>query len=514
MKTRELESQILDFIDGRLNHDEENTLVETLINDADALEHYYQYVLVDSALTRLIEGKMALTEEDSIAAIAQKRSRFRSLEFTALAVAAIVTLTLFTLRLILIEEVPPTLTFRAAPDTHFEITHSEEHRDTARPGTLAIGSRLQLSQGSMELKFSSGVRAIVQAPVDLTLNASDQLFLREGTAWFGVPPAAHGFQVLSPELHVTDLGTEFGILASPDASDEIHVFKGKVRARSLNPRKTQHLLTSGQARLSDPTGRLIEIPVRPPSFRPDLPTELPHVHFNFEQQNGTLEVLGTHPDLPTITASLISTNPSANTITGVSGAALSLRGEGDHVRTNWPGLSGTTPRSVAFWLRIPPDVQQASSLPAAVVWGDPTSGLNAKWKITVVSSEDDPQARARLSFGMERYDGSTPLNDGHWHHFVTSYTGRSMDSGLPEISIYIDGKPEALTRNLGKKGILDQPTEVRTLTRSIESIPLMIGAPESTQPNSFVGDLDELYIFEGVISHDTIEDLRSIAPAP
>ena len=94
---------------------------------------------------------------------------------------------------------------------------------------LAVGSRLSLSQGAVEVTLPSGVEALVQAPAHLILEREDRIYLKHGIARFRVPPEGAGFQVRSPEMLVTDFGTEFGIISGSGGSDEVHVFKGSVK---------------------------------------------------------------------------------------------------------------------------------------------------------------------------------------------------------------------------------------------------------------------------------------------
>lgn len=512
MSPRELEQQIQQFLDGTLSAEEQDRLTELLLEDADALELYRQHALLDSSLTRLLEGKMSLTDKDNIATLAEERSRFRSLRTTWLAAAAILTVSLITLRFILIANDPPALTFRSVPDTVFKVSPPVGSDHDPDPGTLTVGSSLDISQGTMELVLASGVRSIVQAPVQLTLDSRNQIDLHEGTAWFHVPPGARGFRVTTPELDIVDLGTEFGVLSTPDDFDEVHVFSGMVEARSRRADHKALALTAKQARRSDPTGELKITSLRPSEFLTTLPDELPHLYFSFDgETDGQLEVAGPHPHAAGIEAELISPDPSALLVPSAMGHALKLSGDRDHVVTDWPGFPGTTPRSVAFWLRIPAGTLQADSLPAMVGWGDPTQGMNAKWKVTLAQTEDG-HSFPRISFGVERFDGSTILNDGEWHHFVAIYSGRTLARGLPEVAIHIDGRRESLTRNIGSLGNPDQVLAVGTLTNTFKARPLRIGVSVMGLPDSVHGEIDELYIYQGAISEDTIHALISEKP--
>jgi hypothetical protein len=112
---------------------------------------------------------------------------------------------------------------------------------------------------------------IVVAPAIFNLQSENRLLLQQGTAWFRVSKEGYGFQVVTPEMTVTDLGTEFGVLSHSNISDEIHVFSGRVVAQSLNALHTKETITSGQARICDPVGRFQTISIRGEDFLLKLP---------------------------------------------------------------------------------------------------------------------------------------------------------------------------------------------------------------------------------------------------
>src|SRR5262249_44377513 len=54
--------------------------------------------------------------------------------------------------------------------------------------------------------------------------------LMRGRLTARVPEAARGFEILSPQGKVSDLGTEFGLSVSESGATNVHVFEGKVVA--------------------------------------------------------------------------------------------------------------------------------------------------------------------------------------------------------------------------------------------------------------------------------------------
>jgi hypothetical protein len=150
-------------------------------------------------------------------------------------------------------------------------------------GQLKTGQRLPatpmfLQSGCAEIKFDSGATMIVEAPARFEVRAVNSVELTSGRIAAKVPPSAHGFAVETAGGRVVDLGTEFGVAISPDGSDQIDVFKGKVMAaapQAASPVDSL-MLSEGQAAVSaghqiklDPDGAQAQAFVRsliPPAY--------------------------------------------------------------------------------------------------------------------------------------------------------------------------------------------------------------------------------------------------------
>jgi hypothetical protein len=132
----------------------------------------------------------------------------------------------------------------------------------------------------------------------------------------------------------------------------------------------------------------------------------------------------------------------ATVVPGIGGPALEL--DGAHIETDWPGISGTAPRSFACWLRLAeaPD-RTGGTAPPLAWWGDPTGNWNRKFKVAVVGGGDREAAVLRVSFGGTFLDGVTPLPHGEWRHIAVVYAGNDPD-GRPDLRAFIDGRPEPL----------------------------------------------------------------------
>jgi hypothetical protein len=360
-----------------------------------------------------------------------------------------------------------------------------------------------LRQGAVEFTLSSGVTAYVEAPADLSLLEKNRIFQSIGRTRFQVPKDASGFQVMTPDLLITDLGTEFGVLASPESPNEVHLFKGKVEvAHRRGLRKTEVL--SGQvARVAGPAGHLQPTPLRPDEFPESLRPRIPHLRFSFDSMDGkSIPVTGDHPDVPALSASWIPgrTDPRQSPLVpGKFGKAYRNYGKGDHIQTNWPGISGRSARSVAVWLRLPAD-KPALKRESILVWGD-TGEFGGKFEVGWNFHPDLGQVGAlRINCGPGYVVGSTDLRDGRWHHLAVVFGGEPDPETRIPVRLYVDGAAEKASkwRNF-------MPYTTPGWNANTE---LRIGIHFDTKGvprGTLQGDLDELYIFSGVLTEEGIK---------
>ena len=137
----------------------------------------------------------------------------------------------------------------------------ERHCRALQAGQRLPATALFLQSGFAEIKFDAGAIIIVEAPARFQVRAGNSVELTSGQLSAKVPAGAIGFAVETTTTRVVDLGTEFGVAISPDGSNDIQVFKGKVRAEAQAARPggsvATLLLTEGQAAVS--TGREIKL---------------------------------------------------------------------------------------------------------------------------------------------------------------------------------------------------------------------------------------------------------------
>lgn len=269
MTRSELDHAIQASFDGTLTEAGCLELRAALKSDPAARALYYEYADLHQSLTYRISRITSFHSAKSLAEIRLHLQGRRTARMTILAAAAALVILGVVMKLTFVSREPALATFQGATGSIYAIEHATGKAGAA--DSLSEGSIVNLSQGTFEFTLGNGTRGVVLAPAEFELRSEKEMRLERGTAWFEVSAQGKGFQVSTPELSVTDLGTEFGILADPEAGDEVHVFSGRVEA--LGARGATEMLTTGQARRYGPTGKLDEIPAKPGRFLSNLPDE-------------------------------------------------------------------------------------------------------------------------------------------------------------------------------------------------------------------------------------------------
>ncbi|QDS89658.1 FecR protein [Rosistilla ulvae] len=132
-------------------------------------------------------------------------------------------------------------------------TNQYEVGDSVSPREI-----IELESGLVQMQFFRGATLTLEGPARLEINAPDQVMLHSGQAWAQVPVPARGFTVLTSETKIVDLGTEFGVSATPGQRTEVRVFDGLVELyepASKPDGDMLHSLETGQAISVDVQGR-------------------------------------------------------------------------------------------------------------------------------------------------------------------------------------------------------------------------------------------------------------------
>jgi hypothetical protein len=122
-------------------------------------------------------------------------------------------------------------------------------------GDMQAGKVLQLERGLAEVCFQCGAKVVMEGPASLELLSGKSARLRHGKLTARVPGPATGFEIISPQGKVIDLGTEFGVSVSDNGATDVYVFEGKVEAHPHSDGKAKagamSLLQNEAARIAE-----------------------------------------------------------------------------------------------------------------------------------------------------------------------------------------------------------------------------------------------------------------------
>ena len=106
--------------------------------------------------------------------------------------------------------------------------------DTGFGASLLAGQELDLDQGLAEITFENGSRLVLEGPSRFLVPDADRAKLIAGRLSAAVPETAVGFCIETNRVAVSTAGTQFGLVANGDGTNELHVFDGPLQARVLD----------------------------------------------------------------------------------------------------------------------------------------------------------------------------------------------------------------------------------------------------------------------------------------
>jgi ferric-dicitrate binding protein FerR (iron transport regulator) len=367
-----------------------------------------------------------------------------------------------------------------------------------QPGALLRkGQLLELAAGYAEVTFDSGARVVLEGPSTLVINSAWDSTLRKGTVKASVPPQAIGFRISNPSVEVTDLGTEFTMIADASGATDVLVLKGEVEAAPhssvdsetilLKEREARRFETTGISEVSDQAEKFARFAQLHPLER--FTTDFHYAHWSFDDGDLTGRYSGAG-DLPAQLEGEPAGVAQARS-TGQWHEALRLDGQ-LQARTSFPGISSLSPHTVSFWVKVPEDAPLSDAY-AMVAWRTSTPKL--AYRPVHISWNRNPTEGAlgalRTDFSGGCALGTTSLRDGRWHHVAVVLTPGD-DPALPlQVKQYVDGRLESSTIIPGK--IRGPAGPANPTLDDLVWIGCRLGASGPRQER-FRGEIDELYI--------------------
>jgi ferric-dicitrate binding protein FerR (iron transport regulator) len=324
-----------------------------------------------------------------------------------------------------------------------------------RPGSyLRKGQKLELAAGFAEITFDSGAQVVLEGPASLDLNSAWDATLRRGTLKANVPTEAMGFRISNPSVQVVDLGTEFTMIADSSGAADVLVLKGMVETSShdsagqrtivLHENQSRHFARSGISKVSDPEEKFarVALPVPLDHFAPVTQ----YVHWSFDEEGGDFLKADTFGEpLEAFNAQLQEVSDAVLQSIRTQGRwQRALRFNGHlFAKGAFPGISGNASHTIAFWVKVPEDVQLRSAY-AMVAWSANSQKLGSH-PVHIGWNRNPTEGTVgvlRTDYGGGFALGATPLRDGRWHHVAVVFVpGEDKDTPV-EVKQYVDGRFE------------------------------------------------------------------------
>ena len=112
-------------------------------------------------------------------------------------------------------------------------------------------------------------------------------------------------------------------------------------------------------------------------------------------------------------------------------------------KPHFPAFPATLPHTVAFWVKVPEDVQLSSAY-AMVAWSANSKKLGSH-PVHIGWNRNPTEGTIgvlRTDYGGGFALGATPLRDGRWHHVAVVFVPGEDEDTPVEVKQYVDGRFE------------------------------------------------------------------------
>ncbi len=263
------------LLDDQIAPDEMARLGKAIREDARVRDYYIDSLLVSAVIRRSSQVTGELSASDLIQAlsIGENLGRSKRLARSLYSIAAVLVLGILIFTAVILFR--PT-TQGPEIGTLVGAYEAQWRGACPRPGEPVHVGAYDLREGVAKMTLNGGTNLLLEAPCQVKLTSVEEVTLKNGRLVVGVSLPARGLRVRTHTALITDLGTEFGVIARSDGSTEAHVLKGRVNV-ALDPdgsgRSSSLVVTEGQAATVDATGSAIQdgLAARPDYFVLQLP---------------------------------------------------------------------------------------------------------------------------------------------------------------------------------------------------------------------------------------------------
>ncbi|HUT12348.1 MAG TPA: LamG domain-containing protein, partial [Thermoguttaceae bacterium] len=174
-------------------------------------------------------------------------------------------------------------------------------------------------------------------------------------------------------------------------------------------------------------------------------------------------------------------------VTGMIGGALQFDGVDDQVQiTDYKGISGATPRTVAAW------VKTTTTDGPIIAWGTNTAGK--KWIFRTYSGGDGQNGAMRMEVNGGYVVGETDLRDGQWHHVAAVLPDGATN--VNKVLLYVDGRLEGISGSLGNP-----------INTDPAGIDVLIGSSGTLNNGYLAGAIDDVFIYDRALTTGEIQGM-------
>ncbi|WP_027330220.1 LamG-like jellyroll fold domain-containing protein [Marinimicrobium agarilyticum] len=484
--------------------DARRQLLARVREDPDLKSHLRHQIRVHRLLKHSVHAK---TGENFVAGVVQEIQRRKPSkrswrwQMSVLAASCCVIFAIFAV----------TLNWHQEPSAVGSISKLAGTEPHLMPGQSIDAGSFYLSTGYAELSLTNGVVLLLESPARLEFEGANRVLLTEGALVAKVPPEAIGFAVDTPSSNIVDLGTEFGVAVDGTGASQVHVLEGEVKVKTPNATEYENLYQN-DARAFDIDRQVEVIESLPNRFMRTLPGRRyqdPHyLHWNFDDFNGRFGCEGPGINgqcFPAKPRTLSGSDGAPDVVSGAFDDAVYFDGTNQWLSTAFPGIGGSKPRTVAFWVKVPQDFEPHQGF-GILSWG--LADKLSAWQISINPLEvSGPLGRIRIGTNEAEIVGTTDLRDNRWHHVAIVLFGGDKADLSTHVLMYIDGKLErSFDKSIARVFTdLDHP----------KSKPLMMGRniafsdlSNTEKVNRFFrGAVDEVFIFDTALTQKDIVKL-------
>ncbi|QDU08967.1 FecR domain-containing protein [Gimesia aquarii] len=280
--------------------EQHQTLENLLAEDAEARQHYFNYLELHLNLERLHDERPEAEIDFQIPTHAIQSSQTKPFTNNAFkssqalwGLVSIVCVSIVMGMLFLVQKPiePPQLSQPDRPTTVnktqvAEVTQTAAIRFAEGAPFLEVGSPIEIaqeyaiSQGQIQFKFNNGAEVILVGPAVFESQGAEHLAVRYGSCSVFAPEGAEGFTVETPLSNVVDFGTRFSVNVTETGNTDVQVIEGETDVRPIevgatSKGKTKRLTKGMAQRFTTNNGVVVdEIPFDGQQYVSQLPDRI------------------------------------------------------------------------------------------------------------------------------------------------------------------------------------------------------------------------------------------------